>query len=498
MSPPAEITGEVQEIKPGKTPNNIEPLEQEPPYSAFNGPQKLFIAYAASVSAMFSGLSSFIYYPAITALANSLATSTGKINLTITAYLVVAGLAPSILGDLADRLGRRPISIVVMVLYLGANVGLAIQNRYVALLILRCLQSAGASSTIALAYGIISDISTPAERGSYMGILMGFTNAAPCVGPVLGGIITEELSWHWIFWLLSIFSAAHLLGLLLFLPETSRKLVGNGNLLPVYWMSRSLYSLLVHRGNRSPSADQEKARISIPNPLSCLVALVNRSNFIVIVVGGMQYMIFGCLAASLSTQMIAIYSLDYLTAGLVYMPSGIGGILAAFLTGKLLDYEYRRTAQKYGLPVSKSSNEIKDFPIEEARLYSVFYFITINAIATVGYGWTLQARTHIAGPVIMQLITGGMSVAIFVICGGLLTDLNPDRSATVQASYNLIRCALGGAGVAVLQIISDAVGNGWCFAIYAAFGVLCVPLLLLLRQRGQCWRKSIHRTESVP
>lgn len=43
---------------------------------------------------MFSGLSSFIYYPAITALASSLAKSTGKINLTITIYLVVAGIAP--------------------------------------------------------------------------------------------------------------------------------------------------------------------------------------------------------------------------------------------------------------------------------------------------------------------------------------------------------------------------------------------------------------------
>ncbi|KAI4162436.1 MAG: hypothetical protein LQ342_004002 [Letrouitia transgressa] len=435
MSSPSKTTEELQEITLEKTP---EQLENGPPYSVFTGLQKSFITYAASVSAMFSGLSSFIYYPAITALANSLTTSTGNINLTITAYLLMAGLTPSIIGDCADRLGRRPISIFVMALYLGANLGLAIQSHYVALLVLRCVQSAGASSTIALAYGIISDISTPAERGSYMGVLMGFTNAAPSVGPVLGGIITEKLSWHWIFWLLSILSAAHLLGLLLFLPETSP----------------------------------------------------NRPNFIVIVAGGLQYTVFGCLAASLSAQMIVLYSLDYLAAGLVYLPSGISGILAAYLTGKLLDYEYRRTAQKYGLTVSKSTNEITDFPIEEVRLHSVFYFITISTIATVAYGWTLQARTHIAAPIVMQFITGGASVAIFVICGGLLTDLNPDRSATVQASYNLIRCALGGAGVAVLQAISDTVGAGWCFTIYAAFSALCLPLLLLLKQRGHLWRKT--------
>ena len=498
MSSPAKKTEGLQDNSSNKEFKTAEELEPELPYSAFNGLCKLLIACAASISAMFSGLSSFIYYPAITALASSLAESTGKIDLTITTYLVVAGIAPSIFGDLADRIGRRPISILAMLIYLGANLGLAIQSNYVALLVLRCVQSAGASSTIALAYGIISDISTPAERGYYMGVLMGFTNAATCIGPVLGGVITDKLSWHWIFWLLSILSGAHLLGLLLFLPETSRKLVGNGGLLPVHWMSRSLYCLVVDGGNRSLSADQEKARFFIPNPLSCLVALANRSNFIVILAGGLQYMVFGCLAASLSAQMIAIYSLSYLTAGLIYLPSGIGGILAAYLTGKLLDYDYRRTARKHGLPVSKSSNEITEFPIEEARLHSAFYFIILSAIATISYGWTLQARTHIAGPILMQFVTGGMSVALFVICGGLLTDLNPDRSATVQASYNLVRCALGGAGVAVLQLISDTVGIGWCFTIYAAFGILCLPLLLILRQHGHCWRKNVRDQEQLP
>ena len=46
-----------------------------------------------------------------------------------------------------------------------------------------------------------------------MGILMGFTNAAPSIGPILGGVLAEKLSWHWIFWLLSILGGIHLLAL---------------------------------------------------------------------------------------------------------------------------------------------------------------------------------------------------------------------------------------------------------------------------------------------
>jgi MFS family permease len=94
---------------------------------------------------MFSGLSSFIYYPAITALSRSLRVSIELINLTITSYQLVSGVAPSILGDMADQTGRRPVSLIAFSLYFVANLGLALQNNYTALILLRCLQSAGAS-----------------------------------------------------------------------------------------------------------------------------------------------------------------------------------------------------------------------------------------------------------------------------------------------------------------------------------------------------------------
>jgi len=127
-----------------------EEVGTDEPYSSFSPLQNSHLAYAASISATLSGLSSFIYYPAITALAQSLHTSTQAINYTITAYLVTSGISPSFLGDLADRMGRLPVTILALALYLGANLELALQNTYMALLVLRCLQSAGASSTITL------------------------------------------------------------------------------------------------------------------------------------------------------------------------------------------------------------------------------------------------------------------------------------------------------------------------------------------------------------
>ena len=454
-------------------------------YSAFTPTQKYGLAYAAAISATFSTLSSFIYFPAITSLAHSLDRSIEAINLTITSYLVVSGIAPSIFGDLADRLGRRPITIIALSLYFAANVGLALQNSYSALLVLRCLQSAGASCTIALAYAVVADISTPAERGTYVGIIMGFTNAAPSLGPVLGGVLTQQLSWHWIFWFLSILGGVHLLVMLIFLPETSRKLVGDGGVLSARFMNRSLYSFI---SPTQPVTEQSPPPFSFPNPFSCLVALFDKSNFIILVVGGLQYTLFGCLAASLSAQTISLYSLNYLTGGLLYLPSGVGGVFAAYLTGKLLNHDYRVIARRYEKPIVGAPTKRVDCPIERARLRSVFPFLILSSIATAGYGWALHAKTSLAVPLVMQFITGGTQIAIFSVCSSLLTDLNLERSATVQASYNLVRCALSAAGVGSLQALIDRVGIGWCFTIYAVIGLLGIPLFLLLRQKGEDWR----------
>ncbi|OAG39945.1 hypothetical protein AYO21_05818 [Fonsecaea monophora] len=383
-------------------------------YSTFSRRQKLCISWLASLSAMYSGLSSFIYYPAITAIARSMSVSIEAINLSITSFQIVSGVAPSVLGDMADQVGRRPICLVAFLVYFAANLGLALQNDYAALIALRCLQSAGASSTIAIAYGFIADIAPPVERGSYVGILQGFTNSAPCIGPVLGGILTETLSWRWVFWFLSILSGCNLIILLLVVPET--------------W---------------------------------------------------------------------------------------VGGILAALLTGRVLDRDYRRTTTttKDHIPAIPNNdkspidlNLVGDFPIEQARLKSIFPLFGISCAATLGYGWSLHHQVHVhahaqahpdvplAVPLLMTFLSGASQVSIFTICGTLLTDLNPNRSATVQASYSLIRCLLSAGGIAAVETLIDAVGAGWCFTVFAlVVGVVCVPLAVALRKWGPRWRIEARR-----
>lgn len=135
-------------------------------------------------AAFISPTSANIYFPALNSLQTDLNVSSTLINLTLTSYMIFQGLAPTIFGDLADMAGRRPAYTLAFIIYLGANIGLAFQNSYAALFILRCLQSTGSSGAIALGYGVVADVTTSSERGQYMGIVNAGTMLGPTLGPV--------------------------------------------------------------------------------------------------------------------------------------------------------------------------------------------------------------------------------------------------------------------------------------------------------------------------
>jgi len=116
-----------------------------PPYSLFTRSEKRWIVFLVAYTGLFSPLSSFIYYPALFNIAEDLDITLTMANLSITTYMLVSGIAPSLLGDMADTMGRRPLFLFAIFTYTVANVGLAVQRSYPALLVLRMVQSAGSS-----------------------------------------------------------------------------------------------------------------------------------------------------------------------------------------------------------------------------------------------------------------------------------------------------------------------------------------------------------------
>ncbi|KAH8202614.1 hypothetical protein TruAng_003215 [Truncatella angustata] len=430
---------------------------------------------------MFSPMSSFVFYPAITSIAESLGTTVALVNIAITTYMLISGITPAILGDAADKLGRRPIYILALSIYFVANLGLALQSSYPALLVLRMIQSVGSSG-----YGIVSDIASPAERGLFVGIFSLGPNVAPPFGPVIGGLIVARLGWHSIFWFLAILGGLCLLLVVLALPETARKIVGSGtNKMPLSMISK-------HQSRaRTEHINTTKPQFTFPNPLHCLKLLLFKDIFIVILCNGIYYATYCCVQASLSTLFIQVYGYGKLEAGLIYIPFGFGCLVSTYSWGKLLNSDYARTGKLHCIQAEKRPLDgDTGFPIEEARLRSAPWLIILAAVSITAYGWSVQYRAHASVPLIIQTLIGFSTTGMFVVLGTLLTDLNPDRSSTAAASANVVRCALAAGTLAVLQTILDNVGPGWCFTIFGLLNGTCGPLLFLELRKGKAWREA--------
>jgi hypothetical protein len=172
ISPPDSTIFIETKNSPPTLPNNDEASSQVPaPYSAFTVPQKYWITFVIAFIAWFSTLSSFIYFPALSLIASDLHTSIEGVNLTVTSYLIASAVIPSIIAPVADLTGRRPIYMITFSIYFIANIGLALQKSLVGLILLRVMQSVGISGAFAITYGAIADIASPAERGSYVGVV---------------------------------------------------------------------------------------------------------------------------------------------------------------------------------------------------------------------------------------------------------------------------------------------------------------------------------------
>ncbi|KAI1414615.1 multidrug resistance protein [Hypoxylon sp. FL1857] len=469
---------------PRDTPTVVEIVNN---YSMFTTTEKWCIISMISYAAWFSTLSSFIYFPAVHLLSEDLSVSVDKINLTITSYMAVATIAPTLVGDAADVLGRRPVYAVTLSLYVAANIAIALSKSYNALLGLRVVQALAISGTFSVAYGDITDVASPAERGSFVSAVSFAITIAPSIGPILGGALSYAAGWTWIFWFLFIAAGLCLSIMILFLPETSRSIVGNGSIRPPQHLRLPIPNLMSH-WRTSDQAFKQKRRV--PNPLKSLVILIRKDNTIIILGCGLLYVVYTCINASLSVLFIDIYGLNQWQAGLIYLPFGLGGMVSTFFSGSLLDKAYRRARIRRGLPTDKAvGDDLDNFPIEKARLSVIWVPMIITTCSIVSFGWTLHYHKHISIPLCLQFIAGLCMQLDFSVYNTLLVDKNHRNPAAAQASSNIMRCTLAAITVSFLQNLIDTLGIGWTFTFMGGLCLVVVSLFLVDYHKGTQWRQ---------
>jgi EmrB/QacA subfamily drug resistance transporter len=117
----------------------------------------------------------------------------------ITVYLLTATISGPIYGKLSDLFGRRPIFLFAVGLFVVASVLSGLSQEMWQLILFRGLQGLGGGAVFPVALAVVADLYTPAERGKYLGFFGAMFGLASLVGPGIGGIITDTVGWHWIF-----------------------------------------------------------------------------------------------------------------------------------------------------------------------------------------------------------------------------------------------------------------------------------------------------------
>jgi EmrB/QacA subfamily drug resistance transporter len=118
----------------------------------------------------------------------------------VTIYLVTSTVTVPIYGKLSDLYGRKPLLMIGIGLFLVGSALSGLSQEMWQLILFRGIQGLGAGALFPIALAIIGDLFTPAERGKYQGLFGAVFGIAFLIGPGLGGFLTDNFSWHWVFY----------------------------------------------------------------------------------------------------------------------------------------------------------------------------------------------------------------------------------------------------------------------------------------------------------
>ncbi len=184
-----------------------------------SGTGSLRILLILSALMAFASISTDMYLPALPALGATFHTEAGRVQMTLSGFLVGFSLGQLLWGPISDRYGRRmPIALGVVLFVIG-SAGCALSGTIWQMMAWRVVQAVGACAGPVLARAMVRDLYARERSAQMLSTLMLVMGIAPLLGPILGGQVLLMWSWRGIFWVL-VGMGVLALAALLALPET--------------------------------------------------------------------------------------------------------------------------------------------------------------------------------------------------------------------------------------------------------------------------------------
>jgi EmrB/QacA subfamily drug resistance transporter len=173
-------------------------LEDDP---ALGLPQraKMEILFAVLLGLFLGALDQTIVGPALPTIVTKLAGNDIYV-WAVTIYLLTSTISVPFWGKLSDIYGRKPMFMIGIIIFLIGSALSGLSQNMTELIAFRGFQGIGAGSLFPIALATIGDLFTPAERGKYQGLFGAVFGIAFIIGPLVGGFLTENIAWNWIFY----------------------------------------------------------------------------------------------------------------------------------------------------------------------------------------------------------------------------------------------------------------------------------------------------------
>src|SRR4051812_32087433 len=162
---------------------------------------EIMVIISALMLAMFlAALDQTIVSTALPTIASDLH-GLSKYSWVATAYLLTSAVSTPLYGKISDMFGRKKVFQSAIIIFLIGSVLCGIAQSMNQLIIFRGIQGIGAGGLMTLVFVIIGDIVPPRQRGKYQGYFGAVFAVSSVIGPLLGGLFTDHLSWRWVFFI---------------------------------------------------------------------------------------------------------------------------------------------------------------------------------------------------------------------------------------------------------------------------------------------------------
>jgi MFS transporter, DHA2 family, multidrug resistance protein len=455
----------------------------------------------------------------------SVSASSDQINWVLTSYIVAAAIMTPPSGFLANRFGRKRVLLTAVAGFVIASILCGLSQSLLEIVVFRLLQGLFGAALVPLSQGILLDIYDIKERGSAMALFGVSVMVGPVLGPVIGGWLTDNISWRWVFYINVPIGALAFAGISIFVIETKKDALAKLDWLGFAALSIGIAALQIFL-DRGEQLDWFSSGEIIIEAIVCAAAfyifLVHTFTskrsfvnprlfldrnftvaFIFIFIVGITYL---ASLALMTPYLQTLMGYPVMTAGLVMGPRGIGTMVCMFIVGRLIGRVDTRWLLTTGLVLTAGAMYVMTGWTPDVSQWTI---VSIGFIQGAGLGFLFVPLTTVAFSTLPAEMRGegtglynlsrniGSSVGISVVTtlitvntqvnhaniAAYVTPFNHAFNApAVMHAFNPLtapgRAALD--GMITLQSVIIAYLDDFKFLMILS--IVAMPLVLLLRK----------------